>query len=68
MTLINLIFVEGDLSHENAIHSFVYHNEVLIVLLMQNKIPEKNKRYESNRNIHPKYERLSLAVYSHHVI
>ncbi len=32
-----------------------------------NLIPEKNKRYESNRNrIHPKYERLALAVYSHH--
>ncbi len=51
-------------------HSFIcYHNEVLIVLVMQNTIPEKDNRYESNRNIiHPKYESIALAVYYGHVI
>ncbi len=52
-----------DLSHKNANHSFVYHNVDLMVLDIQNTIPEKNKIYESNRNrIYPNYERLPLAV------
>ncbi len=36
--------LEGDLLHKNVIRSFVYHNEVLIVLAMQNTIPEKKKK------------------------
>ncbi len=63
--------VEDSVSHKNVIRSFVYHDVVLIVLVMQNTTSEKNKKlYESIRNIiHPKYERLPLAVYSsHHVI